>query len=111
MRRKKGRGLSTRGSYCRKQLYINDLRLPKLEAAGIEPAIDSFLSLNADCGCDFCQGWRAANALQMGGPVCLLLTSVDADLQRVIEAWDELPAAMRRAVLALVGADRQACEE
>jgi hypothetical protein len=27
----------------------------------------------------------------------------DADLQRVVEAWPDLPEAIRRAVLALVG--------
>jgi len=30
------------------------------------------------------------------------MASLDADLQRVIAAWDALPAAIRRATLALI---------
>jgi hypothetical protein len=74
-----------------------------MEAAGIEPANDFAVSLNADCVCDFCQGWRAANALQTGGFNCHIVAPDDADLQRVISAWHGLPEAIRRAVLALIG--------
>ncbi len=43
-----------------------------------------------DCSCDFCQGWRAANPLQNGGSNCPGLASTDADLQRVVGAWEGL---------------------
>jgi hypothetical protein len=73
-----------------------------MEAAGIEPASDFDVSADADCTCDFCQGWRAAMALQNEGSNCLDLAQLDADLQQVISAWDRLPQAIRKAVTALV---------
>jgi hypothetical protein len=42
-------------------------------------------------------------ALQNDGSKCPDLASFDADLQRVISAWDGLPEAIRRAILALIG--------
>ena len=73
-----------------------------MEAAGIEPASEFAVSPNADCICEFCEGWRAAIALQSGGTTCLDLTAADADLQRVVSAWPSLPDAIKRAVLAVV---------
>jgi hypothetical protein len=50
---------------------------------------------------DLCQSSCAAQALHAGGLNCL--SSLDADLQCVIAAWDGLPAAIRTATLALIG--------
>ncbi len=77
---------------------------------GFEPAASFDATADGDCSCDFCQGWREPNALQNGGSSCHVLASANFDLQRVVNAWDGLPTAMRRAVLALVGTDRQAGE-
>ena len=73
-----------------------------MEAAGIEPASDFAVSPNGDCLCDFCEGWRAALALQNDGSSWLDLTQLDADLQRMISAWDMLPDAIKRAIFATV---------
>jgi hypothetical protein len=75
-------------------------------AAGIEPASCSTLTESASCLCENCQHPCAARALQTGGPNCHLVSSFDADLQRVIAAWDGLPAAIRRATLALIGSQQ-----
>jgi hypothetical protein len=48
-----------------------------------------------------------APALQLKHANWLELASVDADLQRVILAWEGLPEAIRRATLALV--DSESC--
>jgi hypothetical protein len=45
----------------------------------------------------------AANALHPEFLKCLEVALIDADLQSVIVAWDRLPEAMRKAILALVG--------
>ena len=55
------------------------------------------------CGCEFCQGYRAARALYFGRSNCLDVASLDADLREVVAAWDGLPEALRRAVMALIG--------
>jgi hypothetical protein len=44
----------------------------------------------------------AARALHAGGAACHSLSSLDADLQSVIAAWDGLPTAIRTAITALV---------
>jgi hypothetical protein len=54
-----------------------------------------------DCTCDFYQDWRAANALQKVGSSCRDEALPDADLQRVISAWNGLPEVLRSAILAL----------
>jgi hypothetical protein len=46
----------------------------------------------------------AALAQQTGGTKCRCVSSFDAGLQRVIEAWAEMPDEARRAVLAFVDA-------
>jgi hypothetical protein len=74
-----------------------------LGATGFEAADESAVTADDDCPCEFCLGWRAANALQGRGSNCLDLASRDADLQRVISVWAVLPAAIRRAVVALIG--------
>jgi hypothetical protein len=74
-----------------------------VEATGFEPASCSKSTVNCHCGCVICEDRCAARALHSGGLNCHFLTSVDADLQRVIAAWDGLPEAIRRATLALIG--------
>jgi len=71
-----------------------------------EPAGDFDVTADWECPCDFCQGWRAANALQTDGSNCLDLASSDGDLEQVIAAWGELPVVMRRAIMALIRTDR-----
>jgi hypothetical protein len=74
-----------------------------MEAAGMEPASCSNLTDNACYVCENCQHPSAARALHSGGLNCHFLASLDADLQRVIAEWENLPAAIRRATLALIG--------
>jgi hypothetical protein len=74
---------------------------------GLEPGEDSVVTADYDCGCDFCQGWRAALALQVIVGDCLDLASIDADLQRMVLAWSGLPEAIRRAVTALFGSPNE----
>jgi hypothetical protein len=71
-------------------------------ATGFEPVSEIDATTNGSCGCEFCQGYRAANALHSRHSNCLDVALLDADLQRVIAAWDGLPAAIRRAALALI---------
>ena len=73
-------------------------------AAGFEPVAEFAATADGDCLCDFCQGWRAANALQTGGCKSPDLASLDSDLRRVISAWDGLPDAIRRAILVMAEA-------
>jgi hypothetical protein len=70
---------------------------------GVEPNLDSDATADGNCVCANCSGCRAANALQGGRSDCPALASLDADLQRVVGAWDGLPAHMRKTILALVG--------
>jgi hypothetical protein len=76
-----------------------------LGATGFEAEADSDVINDGNCLCNFCRGWRAANALQKDGSKCPDLASFDADLQRVISAWGRLPEAIRRAILALIGTE------
>jgi len=75
-------------------------------ATGFEPVGDFDGSDNSDCGCDFCQGYRAARALHSGRSNCLDVASPDTDLQQVIGAWDGLPEAIRKAIMVLVGVQK-----
>jgi hypothetical protein len=72
--------------------------------AGIEPASGFDVTADSDCTCDFCDGWRAALALQSSDSGSLATAPHDANLQRVISAWTVLPEAIRRAVLAMIAA-------
>jgi len=56
------------------------------------------------CGCVICEECRAALALQNWRPQWLEVAFVDADLQRVVEAWDGLPRSIKAAIAALVRA-------
>jgi hypothetical protein len=73
-----------------------------MEAAGIEP--QSYFTVNDGdlCSCENCEGCRAAYALHFECYKCHLLASFDADLQRVIKQWKQLPKAMRNAVVVLM---------
>ena len=72
------------------------------QAAGFEPATSSEATANCESGCVERQHRSAALALHSGGSDCHCVVSLDADLQRVIAAWDGLPAAIRKATLALI---------
>jgi hypothetical protein len=71
--------------------------------AGVEPGSQTDVTPDNECTCESCQGWRAALALQSGRSDCHALASLDADLQRVIAAWDELPSHIRKTILASLG--------
>ncbi|MGB7732649.1 MAG: hypothetical protein WBL72_03055 [Thermoguttaceae bacterium] len=72
-------------------------------ATGFEAADKIAVTADEDWSCEFCQGWRAANALQRGGSECLDVTQLDADLRRVISVWAGLPETIQRAVVVLIG--------
>jgi hypothetical protein len=73
-----------------------------VEAAGIEPSDDFDASEISICDCENCQQCRAANALHEQCFKMRFLTTLDADLQRVIGAWGQLSDAMRIAMRAFV---------
>jgi hypothetical protein len=73
-----------------------------MEAAGIEPASNLAATGQLPYGRVICEEYRAASALYNACSSCLNLTSVDADLQRVVAAWVALPEAIRRAVVVLI---------
>jgi alpha-D-ribose 1-methylphosphonate 5-triphosphate synthase subunit PhnH len=50
----------------------------------------------------FAEECRAANALHCEIFNCLSLASIDANLQRVIAAWEKLSKAAKAAILALL---------
>jgi hypothetical protein len=72
-------------------------------AEGFEPDGDFDATTDGDRRCDFCQGWRAASALQTDGSDRCNLSSFSSDLQQIVAAWETLPTAIRKAILALVG--------
>ena len=71
--------------------------------AEVEPNLNSDTTADGDCGCVNCPACCTANALQGGRSDCPALASLDADLQRVVGAWDGLPTHIRKTILALVG--------
>ncbi len=77
-----------------------------MEAAGIEPSIDFAATGQLLCGWVICEKCRAALALQHWRPKWLEVAFDDADLQRVIEVWGDLPVSIRTAITALVGTHR-----
>jgi hypothetical protein len=72
-------------------------------AVGNAPTGTLNVTLDNDCPSEFCQGWCAANALHNRDSNCLYSVPSDADLQRVVVAWDTLLPRIRKTVLALVG--------
>ena len=85
---------------------MDTLQLPtgQLHATemGIEPALNSDATDILPCSCVNCQQCRAARALHFGCPDWPSVASSDADLQRIIAAWDALPQAIRVAVMAVI---------
>jgi hypothetical protein len=73
------------------------------EGMGFEPTLESAATDDCDGGCEKCLSVHAAMALHCESSNCLSLASIDADLQEVIAAWDGLPEAIRKAVMALIG--------
>ena len=69
---------------------------------GFEPTCNFVANDNAVCVCEKCHQARAALALHSGCFKWLELALNDADLRRLVAAWDELPEAIRRAVISLV---------
>ena len=86
------------GSAGKVRHRVNRTHFSRPKAAGIEPASCAESTLNGDCACVKCQHPCAAEALHSGGLNCHFLASLDADLQRVIAAWDALPTAIRMAI-------------
>jgi hypothetical protein len=70
-------------------------------ATGFEPEPDSASSNCTSCSCVDCEMCRAANALHFGRFQWLETALNDADLQRVIASWATMPAATKRAVIAV----------
>ena len=75
-------------------------------ATGFEPVSDFDATSTGACACEFCQGYRAAQALHSGRSNRLDVASLDPDLQRVIAGWDAQPEAIRQEIGALVGAEK-----
>ena len=73
---------------------------------GFEPTCNSAASNNAACACEKCQAARAALALHSGCFKWLESALIDADLRKVIVAWDRLSGPIRDAMLALVRSQR-----
>ena len=72
-----------------------------MEAAGIEPAEKIDATDSAASGSENPPPPRAANALHSSDTNCLDLSSLDADLQEVIAAWNEIPFNVQQAILML----------
>src|SRR5271155_3822197 len=70
---------------------------------GFEPFADFVVTANSSCSCEFCEGYRAANALHSGCSKWLDSALNDANLQRLIAAWNNLPEGLQTAIMALVG--------
>ena len=78
----------------------------KMEDRGLEPLSNSAATNSGDCGCEECREGCAAPALHNCGSKCLKLSELDADLQAVILAWDEVPEAIRKAIAVMVHSQR-----
>ena len=73
-------------------------RFLAVEAAGIEPSANSTATKNSVCNCENCQQCRAASALHFECFKSHYLGSFDADLQRLLNSWNQLPASVISAV-------------
>lgn len=69
---------------------------------GLEPTPDFYPTDNPISTSVICPECGAARALHSGRPNWLDLASVDADLLSVVVAWENMSAAIRKAILALV---------
>jgi hypothetical protein len=70
---------------------------------GFEPTLDNAITTESRSSCENCLSVHAALALHGGSSNCLSLASIDADLNEVLAAWEQLPQAIRAAIMALVG--------
>jgi hypothetical protein len=73
---------------------------------GFEPTCDSAANDDVPCACEKCRQARAALALHSGCFKWLESALNDADLRRVVAAWDGMPEAIRRALVALIGSQK-----
>jgi hypothetical protein len=73
-----------------------------MEAAGIEPESNLTATGELPCGCVICKECLAANALYGPCSDCHWMASLDADLQRVVAAWNRLSAAIKTAIVFLI---------
>jgi hypothetical protein len=69
---------------------------------GIEPASCAESTVDCNRGCANCHPPSAARALHSGGLNCHFLASLDADLQRVIAAWNGLEEPIRKVIRAVI---------
>lgn len=72
-------------------------------AAEVEPTTDIAVTPVDDCSYGDCPCCGAVNVLQVLRADCPALASLDADLQRVLAAWDGVPRHIKKTVLALIG--------
>jgi|GEM_PF-7096905 len=71
-------------------------------AAEIERSNDFDATGKLPCGCVICEECRAALALQNWRLERLEVAFADAELQRVVEAWNQLSTSVRAAIAILV---------
>ncbi len=90
---------------CQSKGLVADRRqlaaVVKAEGTGVESTSDFDAIDDGECGCEFCQGFRAARALHSGRSSWHDLALLDAGLQRIIAAWGSLPKNIRAAMMAL----------
>ena len=72
----------------------------RVQSVGDHPAMDLEVTEAVDSGCVTFSRSHVANALQDGCSDCPTLASLDADLQRVIPMWKQLPSARNSSVTA-----------
>jgi hypothetical protein len=72
-----------------------------LTDGGFEAGGEFDVTADSTCDWDFCQGYRAANALHSGRSNCAHVAPLNANLQRVIAVWDSLPKNILAAIVAL----------
>lgn len=70
-------------------------------ARGVEPLADSNLSGRHCATCTDCYCSLAASALQGCDTNCPFKASIDRDLLRLVEVWDQVPKHARETILEL----------
>lgn len=78
--------------------------------AGLEPAGEIDATISVASGCENQPTPRAANALHGSDSNCLLLSSLEVDLQEVVAAWGDIPQSIRQGSLgarSIVGATQK----
>ena len=79
---------------------LHDLAL--IDTTGIEPSFDSDATDSSVCDCENFQQCRAANALHFDCFKGQFLSSLDAELRGVIEAWNATAPSLRKTILTLI---------